>query len=248
MTTLIKKLRTPALGVGLVVASILAAPVHAAKQEKPNPSREENIGVLSGLAVGAVAGGPIGAIVGAAAGAWLGDRYHKQAERNEALAASLGQVEMERSRLAGNLTELKGSFADVQANRGRLIDTLDRTNSLTATVGFRTGDAQLSEDDAERLQKIGQLVSGLPGARVRVTGYADPRGSKEFNQALSERRAAAVAAVLTEAGISSHQIITEGMGEEASTSAEGDLDGYALERRVVVRIEHGGPEALASIR
>jgi outer membrane protein OmpA-like peptidoglycan-associated protein len=77
----------------------------------------------------------------------------------------------------------------------------------------------------------------LGQVKVRVAGYADPRGSEELNAALSERRADAVAAVLSQAGVDAGRIIVEAHGKAESTSAEGDLDGYAFERRVTVRIE-----------
>jgi outer membrane protein OmpA-like peptidoglycan-associated protein len=73
--------------------------------------------------------------------------------------------------------------------------------------------------------------------KVRVAGYADPRGSEELNAALSERRADAVAAVLAQAGVEPGRIIVEAHGKTDSTSTDGDLDGYAFERRVTVRIE-----------
>ncbi len=66
---------------------------------KQKASKQEDFGVLSGLAIGAVAGGPIGAVVGAAAGALLGDRFHKQATTSKALATDLGKSEAERTLL-----------------------------------------------------------------------------------------------------------------------------------------------------
>src|SRR5256885_16960658 len=77
-------------------------------------SKQENIGVVSGVAIGAVAGGPVGAIFGAAAGAWLGDRYHKQAVARSELAAGLSKSEGDRTRLSQNVTELNGSLAHEQ--------------------------------------------------------------------------------------------------------------------------------------
>ena len=41
-----------------------------------NPSKEESVGVGTGVVIGAIAGGPVGAIIGAASGAKLGDEFH----------------------------------------------------------------------------------------------------------------------------------------------------------------------------
>jgi hypothetical protein len=45
------------------------------------------------------------------------------------------------------------------------------------------------------------------------------------------------------------RIVIDAHGEHESTSAEGDLEGYAFERRVTVRIELGASDkAVASLK
>ena len=66
------KLRTPAFGLALASTLIVAGPLQAAESAKSGSSKQENIGVVSGLTVGALAGGPIGAVIGAATGAFGG--------------------------------------------------------------------------------------------------------------------------------------------------------------------------------
>jgi outer membrane protein OmpA-like peptidoglycan-associated protein len=222
------KLRGPALGLTLATACLIASPLQAAQKAKA--SKQESMGVASGFAVGAAAGGPFGAVVGAAIGAVLGDRYHKQAQAKSALAADLTQSEAARGKLQSDLTQ-------TQLRGEQLGQALDHTKNLEATVAFRTGDANLSDEEVARLRTLGALAGALGEVKVRVSGYADPRGSDELNAALSERRADAVAHVLTEAGVSPARLMLEAYGEKESKSAEGDLDGYALERRVTVRIE-----------
>jgi outer membrane protein OmpA-like peptidoglycan-associated protein len=87
------------------------------------------------------------------------------------------------------------------------------------------------------LLKLGALVASLPQAQVRIAGYADPRGSDSYNDELSLRRAVSVAAVLMSAGVPRERILVEAHGKTESTSAAGDLDAYALERRVTVRVQ-----------
>lgn len=228
------KLRGPALGLTLATACILASPLQAAEQAKG--SKQENIGVASGLVIGAVAGGPVGAVFGVTAGALLGQRYHKQAEAKAALASNLSQSEAARGKLESDLTQM-------QVRGEQLGQAVDRSKNLEASVGFRTGDATLTDEDVARLQTLGALAGALGEVTVRVSGYADPRGSEAFNAKLSESRADAVAHVLTEAGVSPAHLMIESYGEQKSTSATGDLDGYAFERRVTVRIEPASTEA-----
>lgn len=235
------RLRAPALGFALATAlAVATAPVHAA--EKKKSSKPESIGVLSGLVIGAAAGGPVGAIVGAAGGAILGDRWHQKDVKNAALTANLEKSLAARA-------ELESLLAQTQAQGEELGQKLAKARDLEAAIAFRTNDASLSDDDVARLQKIGSLVGAIGEMKVRVSGYADPRGTEEFNAALSKRRAESVAGVLAAAGVPSDRIVVEAHGEFDSTSADGDLEGYAFERRVTVRIEQeGGDSAVASLK
>jgi outer membrane protein OmpA-like peptidoglycan-associated protein len=94
-----------------------------------------------------------------------------------------------------------------------------------------------SDEDVVRLQKLGALASAVGNVKVRVSGYADPRGSEKVNAALSERRADSVAHVLVQSGVDPTHLIVESHGATESKATEGDLDGYAFERRVTVKIE-----------
>ena len=244
MSTLIDKVRARTLGLTLIAACAAALPAHA--QPHGAASKQENVGVATGLAVGAVAGGPFGAIFGAAAGAWLGDRYHKQSAQSVSLATDLSKSETERTSLVKNVAALHGSLTQSQERATQLDQALSRTDQLELDVGFRTDDASINTKALPPLLKIGALAASMPDVQVRVEGYADPRGSDAYNAELSKRRAAAVAAVLTQAGITPDRLMIEAHGKSDSSSTEGDLDGYAFDRRVTVRIERKGDGALAS--
>ena len=71
------------------------------------------------------------------------------------------------------------------------------TDQIGLDVGFRTDEDAIPEQALSPLLKIGALAADMNETVVRVAGYADPRGSDEYNQALSLRRAQAVAALLT---------------------------------------------------
>ena len=245
MNTITQKLRAGALGLALVSTALAAVPVYAqdtssssvtvtGKQDitatptKPkSASKQENIGVVTGLAVGAAAGGPVGAIVGAAAGAWIGDHYHKKEEANKALKAKLDDSETQRASLARNVDELNGSLAQTQKN----------ADELQTAVSFRTNDSSVSPESVEMLQKMGSLAASMPDMKVVVAGFADPRGSEKYNDALSRRRAEAVAGVLADAGVAKDHLIIEGHGKGEANAMEGDVDGYAFDRKVTVKLE-----------
>jgi outer membrane protein OmpA-like peptidoglycan-associated protein len=217
-------------------------PAQAADKKSSKP---ENVGVMSGLVIGAFAGGPVGAIVGAAGGAILGERYHRKDVKNAELSASLSKSEVEKGVLMADLSQ---AMAHGEKLGQELDATVGKTRDLEAAFGFRTNDANMKADDVARLQKIGTLAGALPQVKVRVSGFTDPRGSEEFNAALSQRRADSVAGVLSAAGIPADRIVIDAHGEQDSSSIDGDLEGYAFERRVTVRIEQGSDESAVAKR
>jgi outer membrane protein OmpA-like peptidoglycan-associated protein len=245
MNTITKKLRAGALGLTLVSTCMATLPVYAqdsgssvtvtGKQDAPKPaskaaSKQENIGVITGLAVGAAAGGPVGAIVGAAAGAWIGDRYHKKEETNKALKADLKDSQK-------SVDELSASLADARSKGDKLDQALKNADELQTDVSFRTNDSSVSPQALESLKKMGVLAASMPDTKVVVSGFADPRGSEKYNDALSRRRAEAVAEVLADAGVPKDNLVVEGHGKGEATSMDGDVDGYAFYRKVTVRLE-----------
>jgi outer membrane protein OmpA-like peptidoglycan-associated protein len=218
----------PALGIALCMAAWPAhsEPAAAARSES---SKESNIGAASGLALGAVAAGPIGAVVGLAAGAVLGDAYHRRTQ-------DLRQSETERARLTQQVAQLTGSLNEAETRAAQLDAAVQRADELGLDVSFRTADDSVTAEAMSPLLKLGALALSLPQAELRVAGYADPRGSDAYNDALSLRRAECVAAVLTSAGVPRERIHIEAYGKTEAKAAAGDLDAYALDRRVTVQL------------
>ncbi|HEX5459193.1 MAG TPA: OmpA family protein [Steroidobacteraceae bacterium] len=256
MSILSNKVRIGTVGITVAAMSLAALPATAAQATAVGgqraASKQENIGVFTGLAVGAAAGGPIGAMVGMVAGAWLGDRYHRQSAANHALTtqnhdlttqnrdltASLSRSEKDRRGLAGKLDLTTQSLAATQAQQAELDRTVQLSDDIETDVGFKTADAAINDLQLPALRKIGALAASLPpGAKVRIDGYADPRGPATLNDDLSLRRAEAVALTLEKAGCPQERLVIAAHGSAQSTSPRGDLDAYAFDRRVTVRLD-----------
>jgi outer membrane protein OmpA-like peptidoglycan-associated protein len=200
--------------------------------------------VFSGLVIGAAAAGPFGAIAGAAAGAFLGEKYHKKAVENATLSNDLSKSEARRQELAKNVSDLNGQLQG-QKQVSQFGAVLNQTDDLGTDISFRTNDASINASSLSPLLKLGALAAAMPDVKVRVAGYADPRGSDELNDKLSKDRADAVAAVLAQSGLSPDQVIVEAHGKSESESCDGDVDGYAFDRRVTVRIERKSAQEVA---
>jgi len=255
MSILSNKVRVGTVGITVAALSLAALPASAAQAPtgtQQAASKQENIGVLVGAGVGAAAGGPIGAMVGIVAGALLGHHYHEQSVANHALAArnhalaaqndeltaSLSRSEEDRQAMAGKLDLASQSLVAIKAQRAELDRTVQLSDDIETDVSFKTADAAVNNLQLPALRKIGALAASLPpGAKVRIDGYADPRGPATLNDDLSLRRAEAVALTLVKAGVPQDRLVVAGHGSEQSTSARGDLDAYAFDRRVTVRLE-----------
>jgi outer membrane protein OmpA-like peptidoglycan-associated protein len=239
-------LKSPVMGLALAALAATAPAWGDPVATSDSNARSEDIGIVTGLAIGAAAGGPVGAVIGATAGGLLGDRYHKERQIKAALAADLRRSEAERTRLATSVTELNGSLAESQTQGAQLEHTRAALDAVGMDVSFRTDDTAIKVEDMAPLLKLGALAAAVPDAKLRVAGFADPRGAPAYNDELSKRRAEAVAAALECGGIAPERLIIEAHGAGESDSVAGDLDAYALDRRVTVRLERAAPATPAS--
>jgi outer membrane protein OmpA-like peptidoglycan-associated protein len=138
------------------------------------------------------------------------------------------------------------SATAITAHDAELATQLSHTDQLGLDVSFRTDDDSVSAQALSPLLKIGALAASMPQTQVCVAGYADPRGSEAYNDELSLRRASNVAAVLMSAGVPRERIVIEAHGKSAAAEADHDLDTYALERRVTVRLQLPGSTQVAA--
>lgn len=85
--------------------------------------------------------------------------------------------------------------------------------NLQPTVLFRQGKAVVDKSQMPNIELIAQYMKNHQDAKVEIKGYASPEGNKEFNQALSEKRAEAVKNVLVKKyKIAADRLTTKGMG------------------------------------
>jgi outer membrane protein OmpA-like peptidoglycan-associated protein len=120
---------------------------------------------------------------------------------------------------------------------------------LPLAVLFRTGSSELDGDAVGGIDRLAELMVHDPALSVRLDGYADPRGDAQYNMRLSESRAHAVRDALTERGIAPARVRTQAHGMSFSSAPEGDLDAYALERRVNISLNlEQGPRVAAQER
>jgi outer membrane protein OmpA-like peptidoglycan-associated protein len=237
--------------IALLVASLLAGPgwtaekgrgmraeKNRATETQKAAGKEETIGLGSGAAIGAIAGGPVGLILGAAFGGWIGDRFHhERSERMTAVKradeASLRSAALEQ-RLTGSERQLTAAQSELRSERAAHRENLEQ--ALSVEVYFRTEDSVLGAGTEQRIADLARLVGPMNGAVIKVAGHADARGTPEYNDQLSTRRAESVREALIRGGMPSERILVSASGEAGSTALEQDVDGMALDRRVQIEI------------
>ena len=70
-----------------------------------------------------------------------------------------------------------------------------------------------------------------PGAKMRIEGHADERGSREYNIALGQRRSEAVKQMMQLLGARPDQVEPVSFGEEKPKAAGHDEASWAENRR-----------------
>lgn len=93
----------------------------------------------------------------------------------------------------------------------------------------------------ESLRAHATYLKNNSNAKVRLEGHADERGTREYNVALSERRAKAVQKFLRVQGVSSSQLETVAYGEEKPAAFGHNEMDWAENRRVKIDYLSGRP-------
>jgi outer membrane protein OmpA-like peptidoglycan-associated protein len=128
--------------------------------------------------------------------------------------------------------------AATEALRGRVGDIDQYNIKSTTNVYFDTGQAILSSRAQADLCAAAAQANAMDNALLLVVGYTDSTGSQEFNQALSEKRAARVVNYLQQAcGWKPYRMLTPTGMAEADPLADNETPyGKAQNRRVSVNI------------
>jgi outer membrane protein OmpA-like peptidoglycan-associated protein len=160
------------------------------------------------------------------------------------LAQQAAQAETERARLAtGEADQLRlkaeAEKAELRAQLLRqfslVLETRDTARGLIVNMSdvlFDTAKYSLRAGAREKLAKVAGIISGHPGLKLEVEGHTDNVGGDDYNQKLSEQRGVAVRDYLTQQGIPSGSVTTEGFGKTKPVVSNDTSAGRQQNRRV----------------
>ena len=177
-----------------------------------------------------------GAGIGAAAGAVIGLLTKGDKLQNALIGAGVGAI-------AGGGV---GYYMDVQ--EAKLRQKLEGTGVSVTRIGdnitlnmpsnitFALNSADLNAQFYTALDGVAMVLKEYDKTVIEVAGHTDSSGSDQYNQALSERRAQAVASYLGSHGVASQRLITIGAGESHPVASNDTEQGRAANRRVELTI------------
>ncbi len=195
------------------IAILLAAMSFAGCSSMNKTQKGAVIGTAAGGATGAVVGrvagntalgAVIGAAVGGVTGALIGKKMDKQAE------------------------EIAKEIPGVKVTRVGEAIVVEFANDIL----FGFDSYTISKAAGENLEKLVKILASYPDTDIAIVGHTDNSGTVAYNQALSLRRADAVADNLIKQKIAETRITTLGYGEKTAKYSNTTKDGQALNRRV----------------
>ncbi len=187
-----------------------------AVKDNPNTAIGAGVGALVGAAAGTLVGGDdrrnalIGAGIGLLAGAAVG-QYLDQQERE----------------LNANLA---GTGAEVERDGNSLLVT------MPSGITFDVDKADIKPQFYGPLNDVAETLKKYPQSYIDVIGHTDSQGAADYNQSLSERRAAAVRSYLAARGVNQARMVAYGQGETQPVATNDTREGRAANRRVELRI------------
>lgn len=127
-------------------------------------------------------------------------------------------------------------LANIELDRARLDKRIQIQN-----IYYDYDKWDIRADAAERLDNVVTLMKDNPGISVELGSHTDSRGNDDYNQQLSQRRAAAAVAYIVSEGVDSTRITARGYGESqlfnrCRNGAECSEEEHQQNRRTELRI------------
>lgn len=180
---------------------------------------------VKGAGIGAAAGGVIGGVIGHQSG-------------NTAIGAIAGAA------IGGTAGALIGRHMDKQAEElredldGATVERVGEGILITFNSGlqFNVNSYNLTSTTKVNLNDLAEVVNKYDDTDILIEGHTDSSGSDDYNQTLSEKRAAAVKRYLVAQGVVASRLTDMGYGESQPIADNTTEAGRQQNRRVEVAI------------
>jgi len=184
-----------------------------------------------------------GAVLGAAGGAILGAAAYGTGSSKGVLIGAIGgglaggavgaYMDSQKKDLEKNLAH------EIQVRQARVDELPNHIVRVTMTgdTGFNTNSTEIKPGFHSTLDKIADVVVRYGKTSLTIAGHTDDVGSAQSNQALSERRAHAVAQYLESRRVQEVRLNIVGKGESMPIASNATEGGRAENRRVEIYVQ-----------
>ncbi|MFP3938966.1 MAG: OmpA family protein [Thermoanaerobaculia bacterium] len=167
------------------------------------------------------------------------------------------QAILEAERAEQQAREARQSLAEIRRQRERDLDRLENSlgkiaetrrtalgmvMNLGDSIEFDFNEADVRPENRELLSRIAGVLLTVENFSIQVYGHTDDVGSVEYNQELSERRAAAVRQYLVDAGLDPERIQSKGFGKSSPLVEGTTPEARQRNRRVEIAVVHAEGE------
>jgi peptidoglycan-associated lipoprotein len=162
------------------------------------------------------------------------------------ITTEVASVRSEVTTVKNDVASLRNDLTALRTEFGAKITAMEEGLKFAFPVNFAFDDASVREADKAALDRFASVVGKYySGSMITIEGFADPAGSNRYNMDLSKRRADAVAAYLSEKGLSTTTVRTVGYGKSrlVNPKAQTDDPGAEANRRVTFVVETNGATA-----
>lgn len=109
--------------------------------------------------------------------------------------------------------------------------TEDAAALAANTVHFAYDSSVIKSSEQANVEAAASYVKGDANVALRIDGHCDERGTEGYNDALGERRAAALRDAVIALGADPNRVVTQSWGERKPISTAQDESAYAQNRR-----------------
>ncbi len=154
------------------------------------------------------------------------------AQQAEQARLQAQQAEQQRQQVQQQAEQTR---ARLMSQLNQVLQTRDTARGLISTmpdVLFDFNKYTLKPQARERLAKVAGILLAYPDLHLEIDGYTDSIGTDQYNQQLSEKRAAAVRDYLASQGVQINNIVAEGFGKNDPIASNATPQGRQENRRV----------------
>lgn len=121
--------------------------------------------------------------------------------------------------------------------KGDIVDETGCSLKVDLNINFNFDSAKINNSYDSKIKKFAEFMKRFPSTKAKIEAHTDATGSDEYNQKLSERRAASTVKALKAYNIDESRLKSFGYGESKPLATNSTKEGRAQNRRVEATIQ-----------